>query len=85
MAKRHTERQHLSSQIDLLNDVEIKKVLDYVSHIQSVHPTKTPSLPQEDELIMLLAAARENKRARQAFEWEKTRQRAEHRAASVKL
>lgn len=85
MAKRPTERQHLSSKIDLLNDVEIMEVLDYVSHIQTVNPTKTPSLPQEDELITLLAAARENERARQAFEWEKTRRRAEHRAAAVKL
>ncbi len=85
MAKRHTERQHLSSQIDLLNDVEIKKVLDYVSHIQSARRTRSSSLPQEDELITMLAAAHENERARQAFEWEKTRRRAEHRAVLVAL
>lgn len=83
MAKRPTERQHLTSKIALLNDVEIKEVLDYVSHIQSVYRTKAASLPQEDELITLLAAARENERAWQAFEWEKTRRRAEHRATAV--
>ena len=85
MAKRPTERQHLASKIDLLNDTEIKDVLDYVSHIQSAHCTRTAPLPQEDELITLLAAARENERARQAYEWEKTRRRAEHRAALMAL
>ena len=35
----------------------------------------------EDELVTLLAEAPENRRARQAFEWEAARRRAERRAA----
>jgi hypothetical protein len=37
----------------------------------------------DDELVRLLADAPENKRARQAFEWEAVRRRAERRAASL--
>jgi hypothetical protein len=36
----------------------------------------------DDNLISLLAEAQENKRARQAFEWESARRRAERRAAA---
>jgi len=36
----------------------------------------------EDELVALLADSPENKRARQAFEWETVRRRAERRANS---
>ena len=85
MAKRPTERQRLASKIDLLNDVEIRELLNYVSHIQSVPLTRTESPPQEDELITQLATARENERARQAYEWERTRRRAENRAAIIAL
>ena len=35
----------------------------------------------EDELVSLLADSKENTRARQAFEWESVRRRAERRAA----
>jgi hypothetical protein len=36
----------------------------------------------EDELLATLADARENRRARQAFEWEAVRRKAEKRAAA---
>ena len=35
----------------------------------------------EDDLVSLLADSPENERARQAFEWESVRRRAERRAA----
>ena len=35
----------------------------------------------EDELVSMLADSTENARARQAFEWESVRRRAERRAA----
>ena len=35
----------------------------------------------DDELVALLASSEENERARQAFEWESVRRRAERKAA----
>lgn len=83
MAKRLTERQRLALKLDSLNDTEVREVLDYISIMESMRRAKsTPGL-WEDELIALLADARENKRARQAHEWEAARRRAERRAAST--
>lgn len=83
MAKRLTERQRLALKLDSLNDSEVGEVLDYISIMESMRrATATPGL-WEDELIALLADARENKRARQAHEWEAVRRRAERRAAST--
>lgn len=82
MAKRITERQRLALKLDNLHDLEVKEVLDYISIMESMHRAATlPSL-WEDELVALLADARENLRARQVFEWEAVRRRAERRAAA---
>jgi hypothetical protein len=83
MAKRLTERQRLALKLDLLNDSEVVEVLDYISIMESMR--RATALPGgwEDELISLLADAHENKRARQAFEWESVRRRAERRAPSL--
>lgn len=82
MAKRLTERQLLALKLDSLNDSEIHEVLDYLAIMESMRrSTATPSA-WEDELVSLLADARENRRARQAFEWESARRRAERRSAS---
>ena len=81
MAKRITERQRLALKLEHLNDTEVREVLDYIAIMESMtRATATPGL-WEDELVVLLADARENKRARQAFEWESARRRAERRAA----
>jgi hypothetical protein len=83
MAKRLTERQRLALKLDSLNDAEVGEVLDYISIMESMRRAKaTPGL-WEDELVALLADARENKRAQQAFEWETVRRRAERRAAGL--
>jgi hypothetical protein len=83
MAKRLTERQRLALKLDSLNDAEVGEVLDYISIMESMRRAKaTPGL-WEDELVALLADARENKRAQQAFEWETVRRRAERRAAAL--
>lgn len=85
MAKRLTERQHLALKLDSLTDTEVAEVLDYIGIMESMRrATVAPGL-WEDELISLLAEARENRRARQAFEWEAARRRAERRAGSVPL
>lgn len=83
MAKRLTERQRLALKLDLLNDSEVVEVLDYISIMESMRRATALSGGWEDELISMLADARENKRARQAFEWEAVRRRAERRASNL--
>ena len=83
MAKRQTDRQRLTNKIDSLNDAEIRDVLDYISMMKSINQTTIPRGPRDDELIAMLAEAHENKRARQAFEWEAVRRRAERRATTL--
>lgn len=83
MAKRITERQRLALKLDSLNESEVKEVLDYISIMESMRRATSANVGWEDELVALLADARENERARQAFEWENVRRRAERRAAAV--
>jgi len=83
MAKRLTERQRLALKLDALNDVEVKEVLDYISIMESMHRAAVIPGVWEDELVAMLADAHENRRARQAFEWEAARRRAERRAATL--
>ncbi|HVF49903.1 MAG TPA: hypothetical protein VNA19_07445 [Pyrinomonadaceae bacterium] len=81
MAKRITERHRLALKLDALNDSEVKEVLEYISIMETMRRATTLSGVWEDELVALLAETQENKRARQAFEWEAARRRAERRAA----
>ncbi len=83
MAKRLTERQHLAVKLDSLSDTEVVEVLDYIGIMESMRRASVAPGLWEDELIALLAEARENRRARQAFEWEAARRRAERRASST--
>ncbi|HLL71137.1 MAG TPA: hypothetical protein VK363_06865 [Pyrinomonadaceae bacterium] len=80
MAKRITERQRLAFKLESLTDNEVKEVLDYISIMESMRRATSPTGLWDDELVTLLADARENLRARQAFEWESVRRRAERRA-----
>ena len=83
MAKRLTERQRLALKLDSLNDSEVNEVLDYISIMESMRrATVVPGL-WEDDLVSLLADAPENRRARQVFEWEAVRRKADRRAASL--
>jgi hypothetical protein len=83
MAKRITERQRLAFKLDSLTDSEVKEVLDYISIMESMRRAAAAPAAFEDDLIALLADAQENQRARQAFEWESARRRAERRAAAT--
>ena len=76
-------RQRLAFKLDSLNDSEVREVLEYISIMESMR--RAAALPGlwEDELVSLLADAQENKRARQAFEWETVRRRADKRAAAA--
>ena len=81
MAKRITERQRLALKLEHLTDTEVSEVLDYISIMESMRRAAVMPSVWEDELVSLLADSNENLRARQAFEWESVRRRAERRAA----
>ena len=83
MAERLTERQRLALKLDALNDAEVKEVLDYISIMESMRRALAVPLVWEDDLVAHLADAHENKRARQAHEWEAVRRRAERRASAL--
>ena len=82
MAYTTNQRQFLASKLEALSETEVGEVLDYISTMESSQRVKTTSGTLDDEVVMALADARENRRARQAFEWEAVRRKAEKRAAA---
>ena len=84
MAKRITERQRLAFKLESLTDSEVKEVIDYISIMESMRRANVGgAIAWDDELVALLSDAQENRRARQAYEWEAVRRRAERRAAAT--
>ena len=75
------QRQSLASKLEALSETEVQEVLDYVSIIESMRRSRGTTEVFEEELMTILADAHENRRARQAFEWESVRRKAERRAA----
>ena len=61
-------------------DVRLARIVEDAELVGSLELAGLP-VSWEDELISLLAESRENERARQAFEWESVRRRAERKAA----
>lgn len=82
MGKPVSQRQLLAVKLEGLNDSELREVLDYVSAMESSRRAKPAPAAGDDEVLAALADARENRRARQAFEWEVVRRKAEKRAAA---
>jgi hypothetical protein len=82
MANNTNQRQFLASKLEALSETEVGEVLDYISTMESTRRTKTISGALDDEVVIALADAQENRRARQAFEWEAVRRKAEKRAAA---
>ena len=82
MANTPNQRQFLASKVEALSETEVGEVLDYISTMESSQRAKVISGTLDDEVVMDLADARENRRARQAFEWEAVRRKAEKRAAA---
>jgi hypothetical protein len=84
MSKRLTNREKLLSKLNNLSESEIGEILKYALALERT-PEKigygdsvTEAIPQtEDELLIMLSAARENRRARQVFEWESVRRKVE--------
>lgn len=83
MARRLTQRQLLAVKIDSLTDSEVNELLDYIGIMESMRKSVLVPSAWEDEVVSLLADAQENRRARQAFEWESVRRRAERKAGLV--
>ncbi len=81
MAKRINERQRLALKLEHLSDNEVREVLDYISIMEAMRRATLLPGAWEDDLVALLADSKENQRARQAFEWEAERRRADRRAA----
>ena len=69
------------SEIDKLNENETLAVLNYISELLSARLSKPKDNPVNDDLILSLQDAYENKRARQVFEWERVRRQNYRRAA----
>ena len=82
MGKPVSQRQLLATKLESLNETELSEVLDYISAIESTRRSKPISSITDDDVLTALADARENRRARQAFEWEAVRRKAEKRAAA---
>ena len=82
MASNVNQRQFLALKLEAMSEAELGEVLDYISTIESKRRSKTAPLVGEDELLATLVDARENRRARQAYEWEIVRRKAERRAAA---
>jgi hypothetical protein len=82
MANNVNPRQCLALKLEVLSESEVGEVLDYISTIESKNRARTAPSIGEDELLASLADAQENRRARQAFEWEAVRRKAEKRAAA---
>ena len=82
MANNVNQRQFLALKLEAMSEAELGEVLDYISTIESKRRSKTAPLVGEDEVLATLVDARENRRARQAYEWEIVRRKAERRAAA---
>ncbi len=86
MGRTVNQRQFLAQKLETLNDAEVCELLDYISAMEtqreSRHRSRSVSPVWEDEVLSVLAEALENQRARQAFEWEAVRRKAEKRAAA---
>jgi hypothetical protein len=82
MGKTVSQRQILARKLEALNESEVCEVLDYISTMETSGRSKPAAPAGDDEVLTALADARENRRARQAFEWEVVRRKAEKRAAA---
>lgn len=72
---------NIKSEIEKLNEKETLAVVKYISQILSNRHPKPSDSTANDDLIVSLSERRENCRARQVFEWEKTRRQSAHRHA----
>ncbi|MEO8071974.1 MAG: hypothetical protein ABI686_01890 [Acidobacteriota bacterium] len=74
-------KQNIAGEIDKLNETETLAVVNYISQLLSKRISKNAENSTNDDFIVALSDAYENKRARQVFEWEKVRRQNVQRAA----
>ena len=81
MSKRLTDQERLIFKLTHLTDTEIEEVLDFISRMEKKRTERQQREREviDDDLLAILVSARENCRARQVFEWESVRRRAEAR------
>ena len=72
---------NVATEINKLNENESLAVLDYISTLLTKRNSKSKDNQSNDDLIVLLSDAYENKRARQVMEWERVRRQNVQRAA----
>ncbi len=65
--------QNIAGEIDKLNDNDAIAVINYISQLLSNRISKSKEPKLNDDLILSLSDAYENRRARQVVEWEKVR------------
>jgi len=73
--------QNIAGEINKLNENETLAVVNYISQLLSTRISKQTENSTNDDVIVSLSDAYENKRARQVFEWEKVRRQNAQRAA----
>ena len=73
-------KQNIEREINKLNENETLAVVNYISKILSTRISNKTENLTNDDVIVSLVDAYENKRARQVFEWEKVRRQNVQRA-----
>ena len=73
-------KQNIEREINKLNENETLAVVNYISQLLSTRISKQNENSINDDVIVSLVDAYENKRARQVFEWEKVRRQNAQRA-----
>ena len=81
MAHRTNDRDQLSFLISALSDTEVTDLLEYISDMKTTRTSQRVTEGHDEDVISLLADARENRRARIVHEWDTIRRRAEDRNA----
>lgn len=76
-----SENNKIVSEINKLNEHESIAVVNYISQLLSTRLSKSKESKPNDDLIVSLADAYENQRARQVVEWERVRRQNVYRAA----
>lgn len=85
MGESTNNRQLLKRKTETLTEAETAAVLDYISMIESLREPPALGNLFDDDIVMALEEARENRRARVVFEWDRIRRRADNFAVARKI
>ncbi len=85
MGESTNNRQLLKRKTETLNEAETAAVLDYISMIESLREPPAVGNLLDDDIVKSLEEARENRRARVVFEWDRIRRRADNFAVARKI